>query len=167
MVSQKRRRYVVCELKNPNEICLLYKVVIELKQIITINTTTYLTITNGKREFTKVIDHSYRWYYMELPLNTDEITTTYDEFLEKETCYNWQESKSKKDKRKFGDRYSYFYTDWFLIKFSNVNFVSYRISKRHYVQKHYTLQDLIDNLPADEMIEYLKDNGLNVCPIER
>ena len=136
-----------------------------MKQIITINTTAYLTITNGKREFTKVINHSYRWRYMELPLNTDEITTTYDEFLEKETCYNWQESKSKKDKRKFGNRYSYFYTDWFPIKFSGVNFVSYRISKRHYVQKHYTLQDLIDNLPADEMIEYLKDNGFNVCPI--
>lgn len=49
---------------------------------------------------------------MELPLNTDEITTAYDKFLEKETCYNWQESKSKKkDKRKFGDRYSYFYTN--------------------------------------------------------
>lgn len=68
---------------------------------------------------------------------------------------------------KFGNRYSYFYTDWFPIKFSGVNFVSYRISKRHYVQKHYTLQDLIDNLPADEMIEYLKDNGFNVCPIVR
>ena len=104
---------------------------------------------------------------MELPLNTDEITTTYDEFLEKETCYNRQESKNKKDKRKFGNRYSYFYTDWFSIKFSDVNFVSYRISKRPYVQKYYTLQDLMKNLPADEMIEYLKDNGLNVCPIER
>ena len=167
MVSHKQRRYVVCRPKNPNEICLLCKVVIELKQIVTINTTTYLTITNGKREFTKVIDHSYRWHYMELPLSTDEITTAYDKFLEKETCYNWQESKSKKDKRKFGNRYSYFYTDWFPIKFSGVNFVSYRISKRHYVQKHYTLQDLIDNLPADEMIEYLKDNGFNVCPIVR
>ena len=140
---------------------------IELKQIITINTTAYLTITNGKREFTKVINYSYRWHYMELPLNTDEITTTYDEFLEKETCYNWQESKSKKDKCKFGDRYSYFYTNWFSIKFSNVNFVSYRISKRHFVQERCTLQDLMKNLPVDEMIEYLKDNGLNVCPIER
>ena len=158
---------MVCGLENPNKFCLLCKVVIELKQIVTINTTTYLTITNGKREFTKVINHSYRWHYIELPLNTDEITTTYDEFLTKETCYNWQESKSKKDKRKFGNRYSYFYTDWFPIKFSGVNFVSYRISKRHYVQKHYTFQDLIDNLPADEMIEYLKDNGFNVCPIVR
>ena len=102
---------------------------------------------------------------MELPLNTDEITTSYDKFLEKETSYNWQESKSKKDKRKFGDRYSYFYTNWFSIKFSNVNFVSYRINKKHYVQKNYTLQDLMKNLSADELIEYLKDSGLNVCPI--
>lgn len=31
MVSQKRRRYVVCGLKNPNEICLLCKVVKTMK----------------------------------------------------------------------------------------------------------------------------------------
>ena len=138
-----------------------------MKQIITINETRYLTITNGKRNFEKILNHFYTWHYMELPLDTDEFITTYDEFLEKYPFYNYQESKSKRNKRKFGDRYSYFYTNWFSIKFSNVNFVLYRISKRHYVQKHYTLQDLMKNLPADEMIEYLKDNGLNVCPMER
>lgn len=138
-----------------------------MKQIITINETHYLTITNGKRNFEKILNHFYTWHYMELPLDTDEFITTYDEFLEKYPFYNYQESKSKRNKRKFGDRYSYFYTDWFPIKFSNVNFVSYEIRKRHFVQKHYTIQDLVKNLPADEMIEYLKDNGLNVCPITR
>ena len=138
-----------------------------MKQIITISTTDYLTVTNGKREFRDTLHHSYTWRYMKLPLNTDEIITTYDEFLEKVPWYIYQESKSKRDKNKFGERYSYFYAGLFPIKFSNVNFVSYEISKRHSVQKHYTMQDLMKKLPADEMIEYLKDNGLNVCPIVR
>lgn len=53
------------------------------------------------------------------------------------------------------------------MKFSDVNFVSYKIITEYQLVKNYTLQQLMDNLPADEMIEYLKDNGLNVCPIER
>lgn len=138
-----------------------------MRQIITISTTDYLTVTNGKREFREALHNSYSWHYIELPLNTDEIVTTYDEFLEKATWYIWYESKSKRDKNKFGERYSYFYTGAFPIKFSDTNFVSYEIKKRHHVQERYTMQDLMKNLPADEMIEYLKDNGLNVCPIVR
>ena len=138
-----------------------------MKQIITISTTDYLTITNGKREFKEALHNFYSWHYIELPLNTDEIVTTYDEFLEKATWCIWYESKSKRDKNKFGERYSYFYTGTFPIKFSDTNFVSYEIRKRHYVQERYTMQDLMKNLSADEMIEYLKDSGLNVCPIVR
>ena len=41
------------------------------------------------------------------------------------------------------------------------------VKEKNYEEKYYTLQDLMKNLSADEMIEYLKDNGLNVCPIVR
>ena len=138
-----------------------------MKQIITISTTDYLTVTNGKREFREALHNSYSWHYIELPLNTDEIVTTYDEFLEKATWYIWYESKSKRDKQRFGDRFSYFNTAWRSIKFGNTNFVSYKIVTKYYEEKYYTLQQLMDNLPAEEMIEYLKDNGLNICPIAR
>lgn len=138
-----------------------------MKQIITISTTDYLTVTNGKREFRDTLHHSYTWRYMKLPLNTDEIITTYDEFLEKVPYYYREESKSKRDKQRFGDRFSYFNTGWRSIKFGNTNFVSYKIVTKYYEEKYYTLQDLMKNLSADEMIEYLKDNGLNVCPIVR
>ena len=96
-----------------------------------------------------------------------ETITSYNEFLERVPYYYREEPKSKRDKQRFGDRFSYFNTDWRSIKFGNTNFVSYKIVTKYYEEKYYTMQDLIKNLPIDEMIEYLKDNGLNVCPIVR
>lgn len=140
---------------------------IKLKQIIAINKNGELTINDGKRERTKNISHSYAWHYAELQNDTEEVITSYNEFVKRSPFYYHQESKSKKDKQVFGDRFSYFFTEWFSIKFADVDFVSYKIITNYYVQHHYTMQDLMKNLPADEMIEYLKDNGLNICPIER
>ena len=140
---------------------------IKLKQIITISKNEEITISDGKRELSNNIGRSYTWHYAELKDEAVETITSYNEFLERVPYYYREESKSKRDKNKFGERYSYFYTGTFPIKFSDTNFVSYEIRKRHYVQERYTMQDLMKNLPADEMIEYLKDNGLNVCPIVR
>ena len=48
------------------------------------------------------------------------------------------------------------------------NFVSLKIITTYRTEtSNCTLEYLMKNLSADEMIEYLKDNGLNVCPIER
>lgn len=138
---------------------------INIKQIIVISKNEELTITDGKRERTNNIGYSYTWHYTELQNDTEEIVTSYDEFLNKAPNYYRQESKSKREKQRFGDRFSYFYTEWRSIKFADVNFVSYKMTTKYYVQHHYTLRDLINKLPADEMIEYLKDNGFNVCPI--
>ena len=140
---------------------------IKLKQIIAINKNGELTINDGKRERTKNISHSYAWHYAELQNDTEEVITSYKEFVKRSPFHYHQESKSKKDKQIFGDTFSYFFTEWFTIKFADANFVSYKIITNYCVQYHYTMQDLMKNLPADEMIEYLKDNGLNVCPIVR
>lgn len=138
-----------------------------MKQIITISKNEELTITDGKREHSNNIGRSYTWHYAELKDETVETISSYNEFLERVPYYYRQESKSKRDKQRFGDKFSYFNTDWYSIKFGDVNFVSYKIITKYYEEKYYTMQDLIENLPADEMIEYLRDNGLNVCPIVR
>lgn len=136
-----------------------------MKQIIAISKTGRLTINNGKREISKILKDSYSWHYAELQSDTKSLTTSYWEFLVREN-YATFKSETKKEK-KLGSQYSYFYTDWFPVKFSVVNFVSYEVATSYYEQRNYTLQNLIEKLPADEMIEYLKDNGLNVCPIVR
>ena len=138
-----------------------------MKQIITISKNEELTITDGKRKRTNNIGRSYTWHYAKLQDETIETIASYEEFLNKVPYYYREKSKSKRDKQRFGDRFSYFNTDWYSIKFGDVNFVSCKIITKYYEQHHYTLQDLIENLPAEEMIEYLKDNGLNICPIAR
>lgn len=70
----------------------------------------------------------------------------------------------KKDKKPFIDvpfcnndiKHRYYDTD-------NV-FFSYKIV--HQEIDCYTLFDIIKKFPADEVIQYLKEHGLNVCPIE-
>ena len=48
------------------------------------------------------------------------------------------------------------------------NLVSFKVVTTYEKDKsNNTLKYLMSQLPADEMIEYLKDNGLNVCPIAR
>lgn len=136
-----------------------------MKQIIAISKTGRLTINNGKSEISKILKYSYSWHYAELQSDTKSLTTSYWDFLAREN-YAAFKSETKKEK-KLGGQYSYFYTDWFPIKFSVANFVSYEIVTSYHEQRNYTLQNLIEKLPADEMIEYLKDNGLNVCPIVR
>lgn len=136
-----------------------------MKQIIAISKTGCLTINNGKREISKILKDSYSWHYAELQLDTKSLTTSFWEFLAREN-YATFKSETKKEK-KLGGQYSYLYTDWFPIKFSVANFVSYEVTTSYHEQRNYTLQNLIEKLPADEMIEYLKDNGLNVCPIVR
>ena len=74
-----------------------------------------------------------------------------------------------REKRKYGDGYAIV---WDRVseryrKISAANFVSYAIEEEYIEQNHCTLQRLIEKLPADELIEYLKDNGLNVCPTVR
>lgn len=134
-----------------------------MKQIITISKKSCLTINNGKRELSTIIQHSSSWHYAELKPNSKETTTFYQEFLER-AKYQTIKSKTKKEK-KLGDTYSYFYTNWIPIKFSVANFISYEVNTTYCEQNNYTLQMLIKKLPADEMIEYLKDNKLVICPM--
>ena len=53
------------------------------------------------------------------------------------------------------------------IRFSDKEFVSCELAEYYQRIDNYTLELLMMKLPAEEMIEYLKDNGLNVCPIAR
>lgn len=58
--------------------------------------------------------------------------------------------------------------DGFSISIHNKNLVSFKIITTYENDtSNRTLEYLMRNLSADEMIEYLKDNGLNVCPIAR
>lgn len=109
-----------------------------MKQIITICKTSHLTINNGKREISKILKNSYSWHYAELQSDTKSLTTSYWDFLAREN-YPAFKSETKKEK-KLGGQYSYFYTDWFPIKFSVANFVSYEVVTSYHEQRNYTLQ---------------------------
>lgn len=91
--------------------------------------------------------------------------SSYDELIE--SGYFPLEKSGLFRKLIYGDNYSTFwnYNDYIL--FSEKNFVSYEITTEYIQKSNYTLQKLMDELPAEDMIEYLKDNGLNVCPIAR
>ena len=68
-----------------------------------------------------------------------------------------------------GEKFREFWVDdGFSISIHKNNFVSFKIitTYENDTSKH-SLEYLMKNLSADEMIEYLKDNGLNVCPIVR
>ena len=68
-----------------------------------------------------------------------------------------------------GEKFREFWVDGgFSVSIHKNNFVSFKIITTYENDtSNHSLEYLIKNLPADEMIEYLKDNGLNICPIER
>ena len=135
-----------------------------MKQIMSVEKFYTLTIKDGNRERYQTERYSYEWHYMEPERDRIEATTSYDEFVKARDCSTYR-SRTKKDKSVYGERYSYFYTNWRRLKFSNVNFVSYEKTIKHYKESNYTLRQLMEKLPADEMMEYIKDKGLSVCPI--
>lgn len=56
--------------------------------------------------------------------------------------------------------------DGFSIVIHSKNFVSFKVITTYKTEtSSRTLEYLMRNLSADEMIEYLKDNGLNICPM--
>ena len=68
-----------------------------------------------------------------------------------------------------GEKFRQFWVDGNIgVSVHKNNFVSFKIitTYENDISKH-SLEYLMKNLSADEMIEYLKDNGLNVCPIVR
>lgn len=139
-----------------------------MKQIISTSVTIVLTITKGKREIRQKLDnYCYYggWHYAEIQPPKTECVTSYDEFI-KICPYPCFDCMSPWEKSKFGDRYSILPLDWGSVRFSNKNFVLCEVTTKYLKHETYTLQDLIKRLPADEMIKYLKGNGLNVCPIK-
>ena len=68
-----------------------------------------------------------------------------------------------------GDKFREFWVDGSInVSIHKHNFVSFKIITTYENDtSNHSLEYLIKNLSADEMIEYLKDNGLNVCPIVR
>lgn len=66
-----------------------------------------------------------------------------------------------------GEKFREFWTvDGFGVSVHKNNFVSFKIVKTYKNDtSNHSLEYLMKNLSADEMIEYLKDNGLNVCPM--
>lgn len=141
-----------------------------MKQIVRTYYTFILTIRKGEHEIRQKLDQCCgywgRWYYAEMQPAKTGCITSYDEFIQR--CpYPYSDCMFPWEKSKFGDKYSELPLKWSWAKFSNKNFVSCEITTEYLKHEIYTLQDLIKRLPANEMIEYLKDNGLNVCPITR
>ena len=136
-----------------------------MKQIVVCVTSKVLTVQEGKREKRYGTNKSYQWRYMEvLPMETFSISS-YDELIE--SGYFPLEKSGLFRKLIYGDNCSIFWSYNDYIVFSEKNFVSYEITTEYIQESNYTLQKLMDKLPAEDMIEYLKDNGLNVCPIAR
>lgn len=139
-----------------------------MKKIVTVSTFSIITIKAGKKNY-NIIDKSlYNWHYAEVKPREIKMITSYNEVIKAKYLLECP-STTNREKRKYGDGYAIV---WDRVseryrKISAANFVSYAIEEEYIEQNHYTLQDLMKNLSADELIEYLKDNGLNVCPIAR
>ena len=135
-----------------------------MKQIIQTYYTFILTIRKGEHEIRQKLDqycgYRGRWHYAEMQSAKTEYITSYDEFIQRcsypcfDCMFPWEKSK-------FGDKYSELPLKWGCAKFSNKNFVSCEIITEYHEHKLYTLEILIRLLPADEMIEYLKDRGVD------
>lgn len=141
-----------------------------MKQIVQEYKIFTLTIIKGKREIRQKLDRNCGywggWQYAEMQPAKTECITSYDEFIQR--CpYPWFSSMFPWEKSKFGDKYSELPLKWGYARFSNKNFVSCEVTTEYRECKPLTLELLMGRLPADEMIEYLKDNGLNVCPITK
>ena len=67
-----------------------------------------------------------------------------------------------------GEKFSQLWVDSIVVSIHKNNFVSFKIitTYENDISNH-SLEDLMKNFSAEDMIEYLKDNGLNVCPIGR
>lgn len=102
---------------------------------------------------------------MEVLQKSIHIIFSYEKLIESGYFSSYQSGRFRK--LKYGDNYSTFwnYNDYIL--FSEKNFVSYEITTEYIQESNYTLQKLMNELPAEDMIEYLKDNGLNICPVVR
>lgn len=138
-----------------------------MKKIIRVITEDFICVKKRERKIFKDLHFCCKWHYAELLPDKKEVITSYNELIEKGYYDAWS-TQSKRDKRLYGERYSYLFDrNSHEIRFSDREFVSYELSEYHYEEDDYTLEQLMRELPADEMIEYLKDNGLNVCPITR
>ena len=137
----------------------------KLKQIVVCVTSKVLTVQEGKREKRYSTNKSYQWRYRGVSQKSIHIIFSYEKLIESGYFSSYQSGLFRK--LKYGDDYSTFwnYNDYIL--FSEKNFVSYEITTEYIQESNYTLQKLMNELPAEDMIEYLKDNGLNVCPIAR
>lgn len=120
-----------------------------------------VSIKNGKKVVNKKLHFKMEWRYAELQPDVHKRIYSYSDFLA-ETNYISRPSESRSE-RKLGENYSVLCTKPTKrgdIKFSTANFVSYH--KDIYYEKVdcYTLSQLIEKLPAEDMIEYLKDRGV-------
>ena len=136
-----------------------------MKQIIVCVTSKVLTVQEGKREKRYSANKSYQCRYMEVSQESIHIIFSYEKLIESGYFSSYQSGQFRK--LKYGDNYSTFWNYNDYIVFSEKNFVSYEITTEYIEESNYTLQKLMNELPAEDMIEYLKDNGLNVCPIAR
>ena len=140
-----------------------------MNQIVIVTTKSYLTINDGKNKQRYLDKCINKWRYLKPIQDTTVKITSYKELIEQKLFISFP-TETRKQKRTLGNYYSTYYNhydNFKEIEFSDNNFILYEINTSYDVINNYTLQDIMDNLPADEMIKYLKDNGLNVCPIVR
>lgn len=135
-----------------------------IKQVIKITSFDSIIIKKGKKTVHENLDLDIEWRYAELQPDVHKTINSYSEFLA-EINYGSRPSESRSE-RKLGENYSVLYTKPTKrgdIKFSAANFVCY--NKHIFYEKvdYYTLSRLIEKLPAEDMIEYLKDRGVEGC----
>lgn len=173
MESHKQRRCVVSRPKNTDEICLLTGGDILSKKLMYKRVTYEIELLYKKK--TKV--YTKHLYCKNIYSNKDEgteiETLSLDDVFDKYNYatvssgwfYKWLDGVSG---LQTGEKFSQFWVDDIIISIHKNNFVSFKIitTYENDISNH-SLEYLMKNLSAEEMIEYLKDNGLNACPIMR
>ncbi len=105
-----------------------------------------------------------KWHYGELPKIQTQTYTDFDEIFNK---FGGIGSSIYCDVTFFKKRpYIYGTISWDQgVKIFKEDFNEYKIIDRVNLVEGYTMKHLIEELSADDLIAYLKDNGLNTCPI--
>lgn len=146
-----------------------------MKQIVYVFSNTILTLNKDNENKKYIIDNCSKLRYIKSYENKVNEIFSYNEFIEKYNVNSYP-AKNERYKKKFGERYSEIgcyveekFRDYCNIKFSDLNFVSYKEESRCSAVNidNLSLQKLMKELPVNDMIEFLKDNGLNICPVAR
>ncbi len=115
-------------------------------------------VSTDKKQWRRYYTNDVMFHYLDIPEN--EIL--YQEFKYEDINFEHFEERITL----FGKRYKYI-DSWYVEDYFSIKPEETLYLKKCYkeVENIFSIKELMNNLNADDFIEYLKDRGINSCPI--